>query len=165
MPKRTLSIALTAWFASLAFAIVWGLVPGKVPPWTLEASDGTSVNLRDLGDREVGVLIYASKVACGGHGPVVAESANVFRMFKDNKRYSVRIVYGDADEASVRTLPAGYHDVPILLDPGKKLAHEMGVDDYTTVLYRPSGRIIEEMRGRYLLAHAGLEKWLDDKTK
>lgn len=165
MSKTALRNALFAWLALMAVALVASFVPAKVPAWLLPVSAGAAGSLRDLEGKPVGVLLYSSKVPCGAHTRALADAVRLREMLGDSPRYAVKIVYGEKTEAGARALAEGYKDVPIVLDPGQRLADELGFDHYAVVLYRPSGRIIELMKERQLLVQPGVVEYLDRVTR
>ena len=165
MSKTALRNALFAWLAMMLVFLVSRAIPGKVPAWELPTSSGTTGLLRDLEGKPIGLLIYSSKVACGAHTRALADAVKIREMLKESPRYAVKVVYGDKTEAGARALAEGHKDVPILLDPAKKLADELEVESYAIVLYKPNGRIIELMKERQLLAQPGVVGYLDHLTR
>ncbi|MGC4114214.1 MAG: hypothetical protein QM765_06255 [Myxococcales bacterium] len=125
MSKTALRYALYAWAAMMAVFLGSRAVPGKVPAWELPTSSGSTASLRDLEGKPFGVLLYASKVTCGAHTRAVADAVQIRAQLKDHPRYAVKIVYGERTEAGARALAEGHKDVPILLDPAKRLADEL----------------------------------------
>ena len=165
MSKLAIRNALMGWVAMMFLAGVVQMLPEKVPTWSLPTNAGATGSLLDLGGRPIGVLLYSSKVACGAHTAALAEAVRVHEMLKESPRYSVKVVYGEATEEGARTLAARFPDVPILLDPAKKLASELDFDSYAVVLYRPNGRIIELAKERQVMARPDLLELLDSKSK
>jgi peroxiredoxin len=163
--KTALRNSLYGWLAMMFVALVVSLIPAKVPAWQLPTSSGTTGSLRDLEGKPVGLLLYSSKVQCGAHTRALADAVQIREMLKESPRYSVKIVYGEKTEAGARALAAGHKDVPILLDPAKKLADELDVGSYAIVLYKPNGRIIELQKDRVLVAQPGLQQYLDGLTQ
>jgi len=76
----------------------------------------------------------------------------------------VKLVYGDTSDEGAREVAQLYPDVPVLQDPGKKLATALGIDSYAVILYRESGRILEHGEGKVLYARTGIQQVLDAKA-
>lgn len=165
MSKTALRNALFGWFAMMFVAGAVSLVPAKVPAWTLPTGAGAPESLRDLGGKQVGVLIYTGKVACGAHTRSLGEAVQVQKLLKENPRYAVKLVYGEPTETGARELAAGYQDATILLDPEQKLAKELELSSSAVVLYRPNGRIIEVANNRQILPRPDVVQLLDRKTR
>ena len=165
MSKTALRNALLGWTAMMLVAGAVSLIPAKVPAWSLPTNLGEPAALRDLGGKEIGVLLYVSKVACGAHTRNLAEQVQVQQLLKENPRYAVKVVYGEATEAGARALTERYTDAPILLDPARKLASELDFGSAAVVLYRPNGRIIELAKDRLLPVNGDVLQLLDRNTR
>ena len=163
--KSALRNALLAWLAIALASAVCSLRPGSLPARSFEMNDGTTSTLAELQGRPVGVLVYTSRVASGAHTRVLSQAAQLYSLLKDHPRYAVRVVYGDESEELAREVARGFGEVPVALDPSKRLARELGFEHHGTVLFRDDGRIIEKMADRTLPAERAVVRLLDARTR
>lgn len=159
--QRAVERALAAWVAVLVLGLFWSLWPSRIPDWRLPTSTGGEVRLRELQGRPLGLLLYTSS---SGPPHALREALKLLEHTRNDAHFSVKVVYGAPSVQDTLDLARQHRDLPLLLDPGLRLARDLDLGASAVVLYRPNGRIVDWGRNKYLSARPQSLEALDQKA-
>lgn len=133
-------------FAILFFAVKYAFTDSIPQSLTLEDAQGNKISLTNLEGKAFGVIGYFSNTPCKGHMTVLGRYRRSFKVLRDSSKYKLFIVYGDSSKKRTQKFVNKY-DIPILMDPGKKLAQKYKFDYYAVIIYNAKGEIFDLAKG------------------